>query len=127
MSQTENNQKNESHLDDEIDLRELFNVLWNGKKLIILVTTVFAVGSVVYALSLTNYYKSESLLTTRTNSASQGMSQIGSMAAIAGISVQSSGDDKVAQTIELIQSRMFMSHLLTFENILPSILLSLSS
>ena len=115
-------QEYDPHFDDEIDLRELFNALWKDKKLIILITTVFAVGSVIYSLSLTNYYKSESLLTTRSNSATQGLSQIGGFAAVAGISVQSTGDDKVAQTIELIQSRMFVKHLLTFENILPSIM-----
>ena len=40
---TESDQKNlqDPYLfDDEIDLRELFNVMWEGKKLIILITSV---------------------------------------------------------------------------------------
>ncbi|MDC1306635.1 Wzz/FepE/Etk N-terminal domain-containing protein [Pseudomonadales bacterium] len=48
--------------DDEIDLRELFTVLWRGKLLIVGVTLLFAIGAVVYALSLTNVYRSEALL-----------------------------------------------------------------
>ena len=36
--------------DDEIDLRELFSVLWAGKRLIVAITGVFAVVSVIYAL-----------------------------------------------------------------------------
>ena len=68
-------QENDPHFDDEIDLRELFNVLWTAKRLIILITAVFAIGSVAYSLSLTNYYKSESLLFTRSNSETQGLSQ----------------------------------------------------
>lgn len=122
MNQTQDNKNNDSIFDDEIDLRELFNALWKDRKLIILITTIFAIGSVVYALSLTNYYKSESLLTTRSNTSTQGLTQIGSVAAMAGLSVQSTSDDKASQTIELIQSRMFVRHLLTFENILPSIM-----
>ena len=42
--------------DDEIDLRELFTVLWRGKLLIVGVTLLFAIGAVVYALSLPNVY-----------------------------------------------------------------------
>ena len=34
--------------DDEIDLRELFSVIWQGKWLIIAITAVFAIGSVVF-------------------------------------------------------------------------------
>ena len=48
--------------DDKIDLRELFGLLWEGRKLIILITCVFALCSIVYALSLNNYYKSEAIL-----------------------------------------------------------------
>ena len=36
--------------DDEIDLRELFGVLWAAKRKIIALTAVFAVASVIYAL-----------------------------------------------------------------------------
>ena len=43
--------------DDEIDLRELFAVLWAGKLKIIAITAIFAVASVIYALSIPNQYK----------------------------------------------------------------------
>ena len=43
--------------DDEIDLRELFSVLWAGKKVIVAITGLFAVAAVVYALSIANEYK----------------------------------------------------------------------
>ena len=32
--------------DDEIDLRELFSVIWRGKWIILAITAVFAVGAV---------------------------------------------------------------------------------
>ena len=119
-------QENELYFDDEIDLKELFNVLWTAKKLIIQITAIFAIGSVVYSLSLNNHYKSESLLLARSSSENQGLSKYSNLAAMAGISLPSSGEDKAAQTIELIKSRKFVKHLLTFENILPSILAATS-
>ena len=122
MRETENMQENEPYFDDEIDLRELFNVLWTAKKLIILITAIFAIGSVAYSLSLTNYYKSESLLIARSASETQGLSQFGGLAAMAGVNLPSSGDNKAAQTIELIKSRQFVKHLMTFDDILPSIM-----
>ena len=53
----ENNVQNEAQYDDEIDLRELFGVLWAGSRKIIAITAVFAVVSVIYALSVPNQYK----------------------------------------------------------------------
>ncbi|MEP8095299.1 Wzz/FepE/Etk N-terminal domain-containing protein, partial [Vibrio parahaemolyticus] len=47
---------------DEIDLRELFKALWKGKWIIIATTFIFAIGSVLYALSLPNIYKADALL-----------------------------------------------------------------
>ena len=62
----ENNEYVQSHnnniADDEIDLRELFAVIWQGKWLIIAITALFAVASVVYAINQPNIYKSEALL-----------------------------------------------------------------
>ena len=116
-------QENELYFDDEIDLRELFNVIWTAKKLIIQITAIFAIGSVVYSLSLDDYYKSGSIFLARSASGNQGLSQYSGLAAMAGITLpSSSGEDKAAQMIELIKSRKFVKHLMTFENILPSIL-----
>ena len=75
MRETKNMQENEFYFDDEIDLRALFNVLWTAKKLIILITAIFAIGSVVYSLSLNNYYKSGSIFLARDASGNQGLSQ----------------------------------------------------
>ncbi|MCV5216295.1 Wzz/FepE/Etk N-terminal domain-containing protein, partial [Escherichia coli] len=53
---------NPHHGDDEIDLRELFKALWKGKWIIIATTFIFAIGSVLYAMSLPNIYKADALL-----------------------------------------------------------------
>jgi len=109
--------------DDEIDLKELFSVLWKAKILIIVITSFFALSSVLYALSLTNFYKSEAILSVAGESNALGaLSGMGGLASMAGITLPSSGEDKSEIAIKTIQSRAFLKHLITFENVLPSIM-----
>ena len=123
MKEVDKMQPNDPYNDNEIDLKELFQVLWKGKKFIILIAAIFAISAVVYSLQLTNYYQSKTLVVTRGDSLNQGLSsQYSGLAAIAGINLPSSGDDKALQAIELIKSRKFVKLLLTFDNILPSIM-----
>lgn len=108
--------------EEEIDLRELFKVLFDGKIIIAFVASIITFSSVIYALMMTDYYKSEAVMSVRDNSENKNLlSQFGGAASLMGLNV-SSTDDKASQTIQLIQSRKFIKHLLTFENILPSIM-----
>ena len=105
-----------------IDLKELFNLLWEGKKLIILITSIFALCSVFYALSLSNYYKSMAVLTTKGESNDMGsLSRYSGIASLAGISMPS-GTDKGALIVNTILSRVFLKNLLSFEDVLPSLM-----
>ena len=95
--------------DDEIDLRELFTVLWRGKLLIVGVTLLFAIGAVVYALSLTNVYRSEALLAPASQDG--GASKLGGLsglAGMAGIALPGGGADKTALGLEVLKSRAFI-------------------
>ncbi|MDP2715669.1 Wzz/FepE/Etk N-terminal domain-containing protein [Rheinheimera sp.] len=96
--------------DDEIDLRDLFAVIWQGKWIIIATTFVFAVASVFYALSLPNIYKSEALLAPAAEQKSGGLSgQLGGLAALAGVSLGGGASvDKTALALEVIKSRDFL-------------------
>jgi len=112
-----------SLINDEINLKEFFKALWDGKIIIIFITTIFAISSVFYALSLTNYYQSESLLMLRDQSSDMSQaSQYGGIAAMAGINLSSGSGDKAEEAIAMIKSRAFLKHLLTFEDVLPSIM-----
>ena len=123
MIESDQKNFNDPHLyDDEIDLRELFNVIWEGKKLIILITSVVAICSIVYSLKLPNYYSSESVLIARDSQDAGALSQYSGLASLAGVSIPSSGDTSVFEVIEIIKSREFVKHLMTFENVLPSIM-----
>ncbi len=90
--------------DDEIDLRELFGVLWSGKIKIIMITAIFAVGSVFYALSVPNQYKATALLAPAQSGGgglSSALGQLGGLASLAGVSIGGgeSSESQIAQEI----------------------------
>ena len=90
--------------DDEIDLRELFGVLWAGKIKIIAITAVFAVASIIYALSVPNQYKATALLAPAQSSGgglSGALGQLGGLASLAGVSLGGgeSSEGQIAQEI----------------------------
>ncbi|MDN3632451.1 LPS O-antigen chain length determinant protein WzzB [Vibrio lentus] len=51
------------HSSDEIDLRELIRALWDGKLIIILVTALFIIGSIGFALLAQEWWSSEAKVT----------------------------------------------------------------
>ena len=107
----DNNSVSANEYDDEIDLRELFGVLWASKIKIIVITTIFAVASVFYALSVPNQYKATALLAPAKSSGdglSNALGQFSGFASLAGVSLargQSSESD-IAQ--EIMRSRYFI-------------------
>ncbi|HCE1744392.1 TPA: LPS O-antigen length regulator [Vibrio parahaemolyticus] len=98
--------------DDEIDLRELFKALWKGKWIIIVTTFVFAVGAVLYALSLPNIYKSDALLAPAESSNGGGLSkmagQLGGLAALAGVNLGASELSQTDLAVQVMKSRQFV-------------------
>jgi uncharacterized protein involved in exopolysaccharide biosynthesis len=100
----ENNSQTNDQYDDEIDLRELFGVLWGHKIKIIGITAVFAVVSVIYALSIPNQYKASALLAPaqqQSGGLSGALGQLGGLASLAGVSIGGgdSSESQVAQEI----------------------------
>jgi uncharacterized protein involved in exopolysaccharide biosynthesis len=112
--------------DDEIDLRELWNAIWAGKWIIIVVTAVFAIASVFYALSLPNIYKSEALLAPANEEQQGGLGalagQFGGLASLAGVSLGGGKADKTALAIEILKSRAFFANFVEKHNILPDLM-----
>ncbi|MDV6316102.1 Wzz/FepE/Etk N-terminal domain-containing protein [Idiomarina sp. HP20-50] len=112
--------------DDEIDLRELFGIIWQGKWWIIAITFVFAVGSVIYSLSLPNIYKSEATLAPTEEASGGGLSQmagqLGGLASLAGVNLGGNTVDKTTIAIEILKSRAFIKSFVEKYNILPEIM-----
>jgi len=104
--------QSQQQAEDEIDLAELWRAIWAGKWLIIAMTSLFAVASVAYALSLPNIYKSEALLAPASQEEG-GMgaltSQFGGLASLAGVSLGGGGGiDKTTLALEIMKSREFI-------------------
>tara|TARA_B100000902_G_C27194333_1_gene855629 strand:- start:223 stop:1143 length:921 start_codon:yes stop_codon:yes gene_type:complete len=107
--------------EDEIDLKELFSVLWKSKFLIICFTGLISLSSIVTSLMMTNYYTSESILIAREQQDSGSLSDFSGVASLVGVDLSGEGSS-VFKIMEIIQSREFVRHLITFENVLPSLI-----
>ena len=112
--------------DDEIDLKELFMVLWSGKWLISAVTGLGAVISVVVALSLPNIYTASALLAPAESEGgglSGLMAQYGGLASLAGVSLPGGGEGSRAQLgMQLMKSRSFIGDFVERHDILPELM-----
>ena len=97
--------------DDEIDLRELFSVLWAGKKVIVAITGLFAAAAVVYALSIANEYKASIVIAPAQQEGgglSGALGQLGGLASLAGVSLGGGGGSEAAVAQEIMQSWGFV-------------------
>ena len=97
--------------DDEIDLRELFSVLWAGKKVVVAITGLFAVAAVVYALSIANEYKASIVIAPAQQEGgglSGALGQLGGLASLAGVSLGGGGGSEAAVAQEIMQSWGFV-------------------
>lgn len=116
----DNNASGINQYDDEIDLKELFGVLWAGKILIVAITAVFAIGSVLYALSLPNQYKATALLAPAQadgGGLSSALGQLGGLASLAGVSIGegNSSESQIAQ--EIMRSWSFVESFIADNNL----------
>ncbi len=107
----------------DIDLREFFKVLWQGRLIVVAVTTVCIIISIIYSLSLPNIYHSRAILSPVGESGGNGMNQMmrnmGGLANLAGISLPSGeSGSKTLQAIEKLNTLSFFEN-----NILPNIFL----
>jgi LPS O-antigen subunit length determinant protein (WzzB/FepE family) len=98
--------------DDEIDLGELWRAVWAGKFTIIAISFIFAVASILFALSKPNVYKASAILAPASAEGSSGLAglagQFGGLASMAGINLGGSGGDKTALALEILKSRSFI-------------------
>jgi capsule polysaccharide export protein KpsE/RkpR len=104
-------------INDDINLIELFRTFYAGRLIIISFTSIFAIISIIYALSLSNYYTSFALLAPKTDndSLTSGLSSYSSLARLGGIELPSSGGSDTKEAIERMQSfEFFSSYFLPF-------------
>jgi uncharacterized protein involved in exopolysaccharide biosynthesis len=119
-------EKNNS--DDEIDLAELWRAIWSGKYIIIVISFIFAVSSIAFALSKPDIYKASILLAPASSDSAGGMGalagQFGGLASLAGISLGGGGTDKTALALEIIKSRAFLETFISKHELLVPLMAS---
>jgi LPS O-antigen subunit length determinant protein (WzzB/FepE family) len=106
--------------DDEIDLRELFSVLWAGKKLIVGITAVFALAAVFYALSVPNQYRATAIVSPAQDSGgglSGALGQLGGLASLAGVSIGGGESSEAQVAQEIMRSRGFIEKFVAENNL----------
>ena len=111
---------------NEIDLREVFNVIWKGKWTVAIITVLMAISSVYYAIQQPNIYKSEALLAPAETKSSGGLSgiagQFGGLASLAGVNLGSQSANKTQLALEVLKSRIFTSEFIKRHKILPDLM-----
>ena len=103
---------NTNNFDDEIDIKELFFFIWNKKMLISGITSIAAIISVFYALSLPNIYTSKALLSpvSESSSLSSKLAGMSTLAKLGGVSIGSGGGGPSKEAIERMKSFDFFSN-----------------
>jgi len=107
MSQTPDQQ---SYPDDEIDLRELFTILWRGKWLILASCIIFGAAGIFYALQKPNVYQASALLAPSQNEGGSRLGgQLSGLASLAGVNLGGGDTNNTTIAKEVLQSRVFLS------------------
>ncbi|EGU4190244.1 LPS O-antigen length regulator [Vibrio parahaemolyticus] len=98
--------------DDDINLKEIFDVLWSKKLFICLTTFAFAIASVIYALNVPNIYKADTLLAPAESSGGNQLSkmaaQFGGLAALAGVNLGGNDSSQTELAVQVMKSRSFV-------------------
>lgn len=106
--------------EDEIDILELFKILWDKKNIIIAAGLIFTVISVCYALLSERYYLAETSLIAgdEGNSKSSMLGNLGGLASMAGVDLSESGTDK-DYYIATLKSRIFLKDFIEKNELMP--------
>ena len=123
--QEANSKKNLNYSDNEIDLLELFYALWDGKWIIVSLTTFASIAGVIYSLSLPNIYESRALLVPANSASgiSGALRSYGGLAGLAGIGFPSSRDQgNSAEAIKKIPTLSFFENNILTNIYLPDLM-----
>lgn len=108
--------------DSEIDLRELWNIIWTGRWSIISISLTFAVLATIGSLLMPNVYRGDVLLASvaiddESGSITSKIGGLGSLASLAGISLPNAGDTD--ENLAILTSREFLWRFFEERNLLP--------
>lgn len=117
------------HESNDNALKELFDVIWQGRWNLIGLSSIFFIGGIIYSLLATELWTSSSLVkVVAAADFKGGTRKIGSQADLGSISLESKvglGKDGPSRSdifLATINSRDFVKHIIGFEGILPKLM-----
>ena len=123
--QEPHNNKHPNDFDNEIDLRELFHVLLEGKWIVVSLTAFISILGVIYSLLLPNIYESKAILVpvNSSSSISGALGSYSSLAGLAGINLSSGSDEgNSVKAIQKISSLSFFKNNILTNIHLPNLM-----
>ena len=99
--------------DDEIDLLELWQVIWQHRKFVLSFTIGVVVIAVIWSLAMTNIYRSKTVIIP----SGQSASRLGSLASLAGISSPISAS--ATEILALLKSDILKKEVIEKYHLLP--------
>tara|TARA_X000001036_G_C20615970_1_gene780961 strand:+ start:247 stop:1197 length:951 start_codon:yes stop_codon:yes gene_type:complete len=111
----------------EIDLNEIFNVLFNGKLIIAAIISAFSIIAIIYSLLLPNVYQSKAILSpvgeTNASGISSVMKSVGGLASLAGVNAsQSSKGSNAIKALEKLNTLSFFEYNIMDNIFLPDLM-----
>jgi len=118
--------QNTQNQDDEIDLAKLWSAIWAGKFTIIIISMIFAIASIFFALSKPNIYKASAILAPASSEGGAGgLSGLGGLASMAGINLGGGGGvENTALALEILKSRSFIEAFIMEHDLLVPLMAS---
>ena len=105
---------------DDLDVIEIWNLIWRGRLFVILGTFLACVAGLVYAFVAPEWYRAEVVLIPAKDESMQSMaSQFGGLASLAGIKL---GSDDTAEPLAVLASRDFAQDFLRDEGLVDVVL-----
>lgn len=105
----------------EVDYEYLFTQVWKAKFQILLVTALFALFGILWALSQPNIYRAQALLAPSEENSGGGLSamatEFGGLASLAGVNLGKGSVDKSTMALEVLQSRAFITEFINKRNL----------
>lgn len=103
----------------DLDIFAVWQTLWSGRWLIIIVASVFAVISIAYALLATEWYQAEVVVAPVDKRGSAGnLGNLGSLASMAGVSL---GGSQGQESLAVLKSKGYARQFITDERIMPAL------
>ena len=105
--------------ENQLTLVDLWRILWRRKGFIILITTLFAIASVAYALTATEWYRAEVLLTPADKRTAPSLTDaLGGLANLAGITTSTTD---TVEALAVLRSKEFSGDFIEANNLMPLI------